>query len=305
MLKHGWALLIWSILVLLCGVGQAAEPARAGNHALLARYPAIRAQLEKNRFGAPIYLESLEAEDSLNVEMYGVFPHPFEAVRDALQSPENWCDISSQHNNVKACVWEKTAARSQVTLYSGRKYYQAPAEAYPIELTFRVVDLQPQYLRVALTADRGPLHIEDLHIGLEAAPLDRGKTLVRIIYGYRQGLLARMAIKTYFATIGHDKLGFSMVEGAGGKASPVDGVRGSIERNAVRYYLAVESYLGTLQYPEGERFERLIGRWYDLTARYPQQLKEMEKPEYLAEKRREHKNQLVLQKRLNGKELAL
>ena len=131
---------------------------------------------------------------------------------------------------------------------------------------------------------------------LEAAPLGEETTLVHFSYTYSHSAVARMAIKTYFATIARDKLGFSLITGKGGKSVYVSGVRGAIERNAVRYYLAVETYMDSLAYAENQRFEQRIGRWYDLTARYPRQLKEMEKPEYLATKRREHLNQVVLQK---------
>ncbi|MBP1752878.1 MAG: hypothetical protein H6Q57_1714, partial [Geobacteraceae bacterium] len=76
----------------------------------------------------------------------------------------------------------------------------------------------------------------------------------------------------------------------------VSGVRGSVERNAVRYYLAIQTYMDTLSIPWNQRFEKRISRWFDLTARFPRQLYEMDKGEYLATKRREHNNQLMLQK---------
>jgi hypothetical protein len=291
------AVFLWVLLVFWCGVGQAAEPLAGGERALLARYPTIRGKLEKNQFGAPIYLESAEAEGSLRVDMYGIFNQSFEAVRDALQSPANWCDITSLHINIKACTSRKTADQWLLTLYSGRKYYQPPADAYPLKLKFRIVSQQPEYLDVALAADEGPLRTKEHRIRLEAAPLDKRLTLVHFSYTYSHGPVARMAIKTYFATLARDKVGFSIIIGKGGKPFYVDGVRGAIERNTVRYYLALETYMDALKYPEDQRFEQRIGRWYDLTARYPRQLKEMEKPEYIASKRREHYNQLMLQKK--------
>jgi hypothetical protein len=260
------------------------------------KYPVIKAKLEKNQFGAPIYLESAEAEGSVRVDMYGIFNHPFEVVRDALQYPANWCDITSLHINIKACTTRKAADQWFVTLYSGRKYYQPPADAYPLKLKYRVVSLKPEYLDVALAADEGPLRTKDHRIRLEAAPLDGGRTLVHFSYVYSHGAIARMAIKTYFSTLGRDKVGFSIVPGSGGKPVYIDGVRGAIERNTVRYYLALQTYIDTLNYPEGQRFEQRISRWYDLTARY-RQLKEAEKAEYIANKKREHNNQILLQKK--------
>ena len=75
------ALFLWLVVVLPCSAGQAAGPVAGGEPALLAKYPAIKANLEHNQYGAPIYLESAEAEHSLRVDMYGIFNHPFNAVR--------------------------------------------------------------------------------------------------------------------------------------------------------------------------------------------------------------------------------
>lgn len=268
-----------------------ADPA-GGERALLARYPALESKLEKSPLGAPIYLESAEAQDSLRVDIYGTFQHPFAAVRDALDSPADWCDITPLHINIKACIWQKAGQESVITLYSGRKYYQPPSKAYPLRLKFQVSAQEPNYFQLLLNADEGPFHTRDHRMRLEAAPLGGENTFVHFSYTYRYTSMTRMATKSYFATIGRDKVGFS----TGGKGY-VGGVRGAIERNAVRYYLALQSYLDTLTFPERERFEQRAGRWYDLTARYPRQLKEMDKPEYLAMKRKEHANQLALQKK--------
>ena len=73
------------------------------------------------------------------------------------------------------------------------------------------------------------------------------------------------------------------------------GVRGSLERNAVRYYLAIQAYMDTINIPPDQRFEKRNSRWYDLTARFPRQLYELDKGEYIANKRREHGNQRMLQ----------
>jgi hypothetical protein len=108
--------------------------------------------------------------------------------------------------------------------------------------------------------------------------------------------VARAAIKTYFATIGRDKRGFSIIATAkNGDPVYLGGARGAVERNAVRYYLAIQAYMDTLRIPLNQRFEKRNSRWYDLTARFPRQLYELDKGEYLANKRREHANQLMLQ----------
>ena len=283
-------------LVFCCGVGLAAEPDPAAARGLLAKYAEIKPRLEKNQFGAPIHVESAESDRSVRVDMYGVVDYPFEVVEDALQSPANWCEIAPLHINIKACTFNSGARQNLLTLYSGRKYYQPPSDAYPLKFMFRAVP-QARFLEVTLSADEGPLGTKDHRILLQAVPLDARSTLLRFSYTYSHGSMARMAIKSYFATLGRDKVGFSLVGGDDGKKYYVAGVRGAVERNAMRYYLALQTYLDTLKYPESQRFEQRISRWYDLTARYARQLKEIDKNGYLSNKKMERRKQIALQKK--------
>jgi len=278
------------------GSVQAAEPLSSDGRVLLARYPGIKTRLEKNQFGIPLYLESREEYSSLHVDVYGIFDYPFEGVRDALRAPKNWCDINSLLINIKACTFRKVSDQWLLTLYSGRKYYQHPSDAYKLDLSFRIAAAQQEYLDIALTAKKGHLLTRDHRIRCEAAQLDKGRTFIHFSYDYSYGVLARAAIKSYYATIGRDKRGFTIIA-TGKKGDPVyvGGVRGSLERNAVRYYLAIQAYMDMLNIPPNQRFEKRNSRWYDLTARYPRQLYELDKGEYLANKRREHGNQLMLQ----------
>jgi hypothetical protein len=283
--------------VMLSGIHPSEGAMSREGAVLVAKYPAISPKLQKNQFAAPIYLESIESQGTQQVDMYGVFNYPFDTVRDALQSPANWCDITTLHINIKACTSSKTADQSLLTIYSGRKNYQPPADAYPLKLIFRVAAQQADYLEVTLNAADGPLRTKNHRIRLEAVPLDQGRTFVHFSYAYTHGAIANMAIKTYFATLARDKIGFSMVPGSTGTPVFIGGVRGAVERNTVRYYLALQTYMETLRFPEAQRFEQRLSRWYDLTARYPRQLKELEKAEYLGTKRREHLNQISLQGR--------
>ncbi len=288
------------VLVFSGGAGLAAEPGTGSERALLAKYNSIRPRLEKNQFGAPIYLESSEAEASVQVDMYGVVNHPFDLVKEALQSPSNWCDITPLHINIKACTFKTGTNPPQLTLYSGRKYYQPPSDAYPIRYKFRVVSQLPRFLDLNLDAEEGPMGTKDHRMVLQAAPLDGQSTLLRFSYVYSQGAVARMAIRGYFSTIGRDKVGFSVIGDRGGKPRYIEGVRGAVERNTMRYYLALQTFLETLKYPDNQVFEQRISRWYDLTAKYPKQLKEIDKNSYLANKRRERAKQLSLQEKEGG-----
>jgi hypothetical protein len=62
----------------------------------------------------------------------------------------------------------------------------------------------------------------------------------------------------------------------------------------MRYYLAIDAYLGTLSVPADERFERSIERWFDSTERYERQLHEVDRGAYLEMKRSEYLRQQTL-----------
>ena len=68
-------------------------------------------------------------------------------------------------------------------------------------------------------------------------------------------------------------------------------MRGAVERNTMRYYLAIEAFLGALSAPPGARVEKSMRDWFAATEAYPRQLHEVEQNEYLAMKRNEYSRQ--------------
>jgi hypothetical protein len=95
-------------------------------------------------------------------------------------------------------------------------------------------------------------------------------------------------MKTYLATIGSDKVGFTT---AGGPSEYIGGVRGLVERNTMRYYLAIDAYLGALSSPPDKRLEQRLTNWFDATEQYPRQLHEVDRQEYLQMKHQEYERQ--------------
>jgi hypothetical protein len=65
----------------------------------------------------------------------------------------------------------------------------------------------------------------------------------------------------------------------------VSDLRGGLERNAMRYYASIESYLDALAAQPQQQLERRLRHWYAYTERYPLQLRE--EPGYLDVKRKE------------------
>jgi len=256
--------------------------------ALLARHAALRAGLAHNAFGRPLVLDSSDASGLFRGEIHAVVAQPFAVVGPALQGMEQWCDVLMLHLNVKTCRSQGSGDASTLSLAVGRKFDQPISEAFQIDFAYRVVASHADYLQVALGAAAGPLDTKDYRIGFEATPLDATTTFVRMSYAYAYGMAAQIAMAAYFATIGRDKVGFSIV-GHSSDGAPIylADRRGAVERNTMRYYLAVEAYLGVLALPVAQRPEQRLRDWFDATERYPRQLHELTREDYLAMKRSE------------------
>jgi hypothetical protein len=266
---------------------------------LLGTYHKNETKLKASSFGLPLILESSENSDRVHVDVYGIFDFPFSTVATALKAPANWCDIVSLHPNVKACTHGEQAGNRQLTFYIGKKEYQSPEEARPVIYHFQNVVQQKGYLDISLTADEGPFGTKDHTMRFEALPIKDGKTFVHVSYEYSDSVALRLAGKAYFASFGRSKVGFT-VTGKDGNDKPVyiGGPRGAVERNAVRYYFAIQSFMMTgHSQPDSTLGSRTV-QWYDLTTRYKQQLFDLEKKDYLAFKTAEHKNQVTLQQRI-------
>jgi hypothetical protein len=99
-------------------------------------------------------------------------------------------------------------------------------------------------------------------------------------------------MQTYLGTIGRGKMGFTVVgQQSDGRPLYIRGMRGLVERNTMRYYLAIDAFIGALSEPPQARLEKSLRDWFTAIERYPRQLHEMEEGEYLAMKRKEYLRQ--------------
>ena len=71
----------------------------------------------------------------------------------------------------------------------------------------------------------------------------------------------------------------------------IGGMRGVVERNAMRYYLAIDAFLGALSGLPQARLEKRLHDWFAATERYPRQLHELGQSQYLDMKRKEYLRQ--------------
>ena len=109
---------------------------------------------------------------------------------------------------------------------------------------------------------------------------------------YSYGVTARLAMQTYLATMGNSKVGFTVVRhNDAGEPEYIGGVRGAVERNTLRYSLAIEAYLGALSTVPGDQMDKRLRDWFAATERNPLQLHEMELDEYLTMKHKEVRRQ--------------
>lgn len=116
---------------------------------------------------------------------------------------------------------------------------------------------------------------------------------MRLSYSYSYGAMGRMApLQGYLATAGADKVGFSVTgrDAKGARCTSTAGRCGVVERNAMRYYLAIDAYLASLSAPL-TNIDRRIQAWFNASERHARQLREMDKATYVTMKRQEYERQ--------------
>lgn len=284
-----------AFMALACAVSAHADNSDANSAAALrAKYHALENQLGHNQFKLPLYLDSNQSAGDLRGDIYAVVAHPFLTVSPAVKGAQQWCSILLLHLNVKYCRAAQNKQGSSLTVYIGRKYEQPLEAAHRVEFPYQVVADHSDYLQIILNAQKGPLGTKHYRIMLEATPLD-GKTFLHLSYSYTNGLMARLATEAYFKTSGSDKVGFTIIgKQPNGQPVYVDEMRGAMERNTMRYYLALDAYLDALSAPPQAQFEKRLHRWFASTERYALQLHEVTWDEYLEMKRKEYKRQQAI-----------
>jgi hypothetical protein len=237
-------------------------------------------------------MHSTDGGESASGEIHAIIGHPFAVAGPALNRPEQWCDILILHLNTKFCRPSSRGGAAVLHVIIGKKFDQPVAEAFRLDFAFRASRPAANYVRVNLDADEGPLGTRNYRIVLEAAPSDDGRTLIHLSYSYSFGTLGRLAMQAYLGTVGRNKVGFTQ-EGVDFEGTPryIGGMRGVMERNTMRYYLAIEAYLGARSAPPSARLEKGLNDWFAATERFPRQLHDMERGDYLEMKHKEYARQ--------------
>ncbi|HEY9098312.1 MAG TPA: hypothetical protein VIN38_05515 [Thiobacillus sp.] len=174
----------------------------------------------------------------------------------------------------------------------GKKTPEDLADVPRVEFNYSVPAVAANYFEVDLSAQDGPLGTHDFLIQLEAVALPNAQTFLHFTYSYTVNFAGRLALEAYLATVGSDKVGFTVVgKQPDGQPEYVSGIRGLMERNTMRYYLAIDSFLGATRTAPAARFEKSLQNWYTAADRYPRQLRDMERQDYVEMKRAEYVRQ--------------
>jgi hypothetical protein len=273
------ALLLAAVLA-LSGTAALADAA-----ALRQKHAQVQEHMRSSDMGRDLHIDSSETGDTLQGDVYAVLDHPYATVRAALKEPARWCDILILPFNTKYCHAVESAEGPGLMVRIGRKYDQPLQNAYRLDFSYRNVAAGTDYFESRLNAGDGPLGTRDYRIVLAAAPLPSGQTFMHLSDSYGSGVAGRLAMQGYLATVGADKVGFTVTgRTADGQPRYIGGVRGAVERNAMRYYLAIDSYLDSLDAPAGKQVEKRIQTWFNASERYPKQLREMERRAYVSMK---------------------
>jgi len=292
-----WATPLLVVCMMCVGMkpASAAGPDTNSAVSLRAMYTELLAQLNVNQFKRPLYLDSTESSDHLKGDIYALVNYPFATANKALNDPAHWCDVLILHINTKYCSASTNTTGSTLAVSIGKKVYQPIDEAYRLEFSYSVATSTREYFDVRLNAKTGPLGTSDYRIKLEAVSVKGGKTFLHLTYSYAFDYVAQLAMQGYLATIGSDKVGFTSTGNQpDGQPNYISGVRGVVERNTMRYYLAIDAYLGALSTSPPKQLDKRLQSWFTSIEQYPRQLHEVDRASYLDMKRKEYLRQQTI-----------
>ena len=254
-------------------------------------------QLSHNQFQRPLVLVSVESSSALKGDIYAVLDYPFASVNRSLNDPAlgpaNWCDVLILHTNTKYCHALTTGNGAVLKVNIGAKTEQALADSSRMEFQYHPVTSSTDYFKVELVAASGPMSTTNYRIVLEAVALDDRHTFLHLTYAYGYGFTGRIAMAGYLATVARNKVGFTLI-----RTQPVEyiaGLRGTVERNSMRYYLAIDAYLASLATAPDKQLEQRLTRWFDSIEQYPRQLHDVERADYMPMKYNEYRRQQTVQ----------
>jgi len=280
--RIGLGLMLW---LMAFGAAQAALEAGSAP-ALRELHHKLGDALARSPLKRPIVLDSRETDGGLQGDVYAVVDHSLDEVQRALDASAQWCAMLLLHVNNRRCRVAPGAAGETLTLSVVPRYDKPIDQAFELSFVRRTAQAARDYLLIDLRADSGPMGTSGYRVMVEGIPLGEHQSFLHFAYSYEHNMVARLATMAYLATFGSEKVGFTVIgKKPNGDPDYIRGLRGLVERNAMRYFLALEAYLDGLSMPAAERTGKRQLRWFEAVERYPVQLHEIDLATYLAAKR--------------------
>jgi hypothetical protein len=279
----------FAYLILLLGCTCAWSPLRAQTPEALEMqqmYQNLRPRLAKSPLRGGLVLNSSESSDRTNGDIYAVMDVALQRLEQINRDPVRWCEILLLMSNSKNCTSGIDRNSPVLLLQMGTKGPQDLSSTMAMDFHFSSSKVQAPVLETLLSSSAGPMGTKDGTLRLRAISLPGDQAFIHLHYSYRSSMAGRFATEMYLQTLGRGKVGFSTEAGS---EHLVGGVRGIIERNTMRYFIALGCALqfSATELP-AQRFSRMTACWYDETQRYPVQLYEMPRADYLDMKRAEY-----------------
>ena len=209
----------------------------------------------------------------------------------ALKGPAQWCDILILHLNTKYCR-AVGAPRPTLQVRIGRKFDQPLAEAYKVDFALpRRGAPSADYLRVQMRRRQRPARHPRLpHHASRPRRSTRKRTFLHLSYAYAYGVAARVAMQGYLSTLRHATRSASPSPAGTPAASPSTSAACAAWSSATRCATTSRSRPTWARWPRPLRsaWKSACSDWFAATERYPRQLHEMDRDDYLTMKRQEY-----------------
>ena len=250
----------------------------------------------------PLYLHANIDNNHAEGVVYAKLNVRYKQLVSLLNSTQNWCEILILHINIKSCL-NHANDNGVIEVFVGGKRYQPPEQAHRVAYRFSIQHLQEKYTQINLVAEEAPMGMDDGIFTVTLWQLEQHETLVKFSYSYNLNFISRLTLSAYLHTLGRNKIGFStQPHQSNNQPVYVGGVQGLLERNIMRYFFALETYLS---FPEDTaNFNQRFKHWYARTMDYKDQLYDVEKAVYLSSKQQEWQNQTQRQAALDRNHLS-
>jgi hypothetical protein len=265
--------------------------------ALQESYRNIKENLPKSTLLRPLQITSQESAAHLSGDLFATVEYDMAPIIVAASSAERWCEVMLLLSNSHGCqaAGGNNNDILEVSISSSKTADIAGATPTAFQLQGR--STTAEYLDAALVAVDGPMGTRNISLRLQAIPLTATRSFVHLHYAYDTQWLGRMAMQAYLQTTGRGKVGFTPTADVSSSSAYISGVRGVIERNTMRYFLGFNCALAFNAQNPPQRFSSMAQCWYEQVERYPVQLHEMQRKEYLDMKSAEYRLQQTTQPR--------